>query len=308
MSCRAQERARAARADHRRTAQALVLENLLAPFTRPNVIDIKLGTVLFDASAPPAKRARMETVARTTTSGATGMRLTGFQVHDAAGAPELVHKSYGRALTPGTLPAGIRRAFPCADSDEGRGLPWRTWEVVQVCVVEELRAMRAVLAATEVRMVGASVLVVYESDPRAAEVAAARLVEYEDDDAEERAPPLRDTTQGAPEDADADDAPSQSPDADDDSDSDSDDEEHEPGRGLYAVRLIDFAHSVPAPGRGPDLGVVQGIDTLIGLLVARGDALRAAAADSSRRAKSGAAAALDEARRREAGGAAAASL
>jgi 1D-myo-inositol-tetrakisphosphate 5-kinase/inositol-polyphosphate multikinase len=189
-----------------------------------------------------------------------------------------------------------------------RELPWRTWEVVQVCVVEELRAMRKVLAATEVRMVGASVLVVYELDPRAAEVTAARLMEDDDDDAEDRAP-LRDPTQGTLEDADAADATLENADANADSDSDSDSDSDVPGCGLYAVRLIDLAHSVPAPGRGSDLGAVQGLDTLIGLLVARGDALRAAAvADASRREKLGAAAARDEARRREAGDAAAASL
>jgi hypothetical protein len=47
---------------------------------QPNVIDIKLGTVLFDEDASPEKRARMERAARDTTIGATGLRLTGFQV------------------------------------------------------------------------------------------------------------------------------------------------------------------------------------------------------------------------------------
>ena len=57
-----------------------MLENLAHPFYRPNVCDIKLGTVLFDGDATPEKRERMEKVARETTSGSMGMRFTAFQV------------------------------------------------------------------------------------------------------------------------------------------------------------------------------------------------------------------------------------
>ena len=49
-------------------------------FVKPNILDIKLGTVLYDDGASAEKRARMEKTARETTSLATGVRLTGFQV------------------------------------------------------------------------------------------------------------------------------------------------------------------------------------------------------------------------------------
>jgi inositol-polyphosphate multikinase len=57
-----------------------VLENLGFAFSKPNILDIKLGTVLYDLSATPEKRDRMENTARMTTSLETGVRLTGFQV------------------------------------------------------------------------------------------------------------------------------------------------------------------------------------------------------------------------------------
>jgi len=60
--------------------QSLVLENLGFAFNKPNILDIKLGTVLHDLSATPEKRDRMENTARMTTSLETGVRLTGFQV------------------------------------------------------------------------------------------------------------------------------------------------------------------------------------------------------------------------------------
>ncbi len=60
--------------------QSIVLENLSHRFVKPNILDIKLGTVLYDDEATPEKRARMEKTARDTTSFETGVRLTGFQV------------------------------------------------------------------------------------------------------------------------------------------------------------------------------------------------------------------------------------
>ena len=58
----------------------LVLENLAYRFLRPNILDIKLGTKLYDADATAEKRQRMDESARATTSALTGMRFTGFQV------------------------------------------------------------------------------------------------------------------------------------------------------------------------------------------------------------------------------------
>lgn len=60
--------------------QWLVIENLTHPFLKPNVLDIKLGTILHDEFASPDKKERMQRKARETTSGETGVRLTGFQV------------------------------------------------------------------------------------------------------------------------------------------------------------------------------------------------------------------------------------
>lgn len=57
-----------------------MLENLSHPFIKPNIIDIKLGTVLYDETASPDKVERMIKTAKDTTSLETGIRLTGFQV------------------------------------------------------------------------------------------------------------------------------------------------------------------------------------------------------------------------------------
>ena len=57
-----------------------MLGNLAYSFLKPNILDVKLGTVLAAEDAPAEKRARMEKVAAETTSKETGIRLTGFQV------------------------------------------------------------------------------------------------------------------------------------------------------------------------------------------------------------------------------------
>lgn len=57
-----------------------MLENLSFPFLKPNILDVKLGTVLHEEGASAEKQARMDKTARATTSHETGVRLTGFQV------------------------------------------------------------------------------------------------------------------------------------------------------------------------------------------------------------------------------------
>lgn len=61
-------------------SQMLVLENLTFRFLHPNVLDIKLGTQLYDDDATEEKKERMRKAAASCTSEETGVRLTGFQV------------------------------------------------------------------------------------------------------------------------------------------------------------------------------------------------------------------------------------
>jgi hypothetical protein len=56
------------------------LENISYPFKKPNILDIKLGTVLYDDAASEEKKERMIKTAKETTSLETGVRITGFEV------------------------------------------------------------------------------------------------------------------------------------------------------------------------------------------------------------------------------------
>ena len=260
-----------------------MLENLSYPFLRPNVLDVKLGTLLYDEDASPEKRARMEKAARETTSGETGIRLTGFQVrpvslavfvltntvfqvYDLSTSTPIVYpKPYGRSLKPADLPSGMEHFFrlasdnnffpstlppshPCAPPKAGTGLPFNLLLPLLESLREDIAEIRAALADAPVRMVGASLLVIYEADwTRAGE--GLRLLE-------ELA-------------SRADNEPEQGVEYEDDEAEDPDDDESTAIALPYAVKLIDFAHTRTVPGGNADTGVLLGLDTFLRLLDGR---------------------------------------
>ncbi|KAI0657165.1 SAICAR synthase-like protein [Cubamyces menziesii] len=253
--------------------QSLVLENLSHAFSKPNILDIKLGTVLYDDDASAEKRARMEKTARETTSLETGVRLTGFQVYDlVTGRAVNTPKSYGKSITAADLPDGLARFFPiapdapapqaiapgAAENDDapgdqpmqGTGLPADVLAPLLESLREDIAEIRAALEEIHLRMVGASLLVVYEADWERARAGLEWLEEGGDEDEDE--------------------------------DEDEDDEEDAEGKQRvgppYAVKLIDFAHTKIVPGAGPDEGVLKGIDTVLQLLDGRIEQVKAAAA------------------------------
>ena len=84
------------------------------------------------------------------------------------------------------------------------------------------------------RMVGGSLLVVYEAEWERVEEGLKFLDEDEDSE-------------------------------DEDDDDDEEEEVKRPGP-PYIVKVIDFAHTRIVPGEGPDEGVLKGIDTTLDLL------------------------------------------
>ncbi|KAI0739221.1 SAICAR synthase-like protein [Daedaleopsis nitida] len=238
--------------------ESLVLENLSHDFLKPNILDVKLGTILYDDSASPEKRARMEKTARETTSLETGVRLTGFQVYDlSSGKAVNTPKSYGKSIKPSDLPDGIARFFPIApdtlpepatDSEQapthGTGLPVNILLPVLQSLREDIAEIRAALAEMHLRMVGGSLLIIYEADWERAQEGLKWMEEHPDHDDEE------------------------------DEEDEDEEESRRPGP-PYLVKLIDFAHTKLGPGIGPDEGVLQGVDTVLALLDGRIEQVKA---------------------------------
>ncbi|KAJ7432758.1 hypothetical protein B0H11DRAFT_2297207 [Mycena galericulata] len=218
--------------------RSLVLENLAYPFVKPNILDIKLGTVLYDETASPEKVARMLETAKSTTTLKTGMRLTGFQVYDnTTGEAVSTSKAYGKSLSVEQLPEGMVRFFPVIGVDApAQGLPAPLLLQILELLREDVQDIHDALAALEIRMVGASLLILYESDAARAEEGLKWMLEDEDEDEDAES-----------EDSEGEDAPKK------------------PGPPCD-VRLIDFAHTRFVPGQGPDEGVLLGINTVLALL------------------------------------------
>ncbi|KZT11162.1 SAICAR synthase-like protein [Laetiporus sulphureus 93-53] len=259
-----------------------VEENLTFTFLKPNVLDVKLGTVLYDDDATAEKKERMDKVARETTSAETGIRLTGFQVYDLArNQPIFTPKIYGKSIKPADLPDGIARFFPLPSNSQapspppepspssrsneietfkhehGTGLPADILIPMLTEICSEVEEIRDALSKVDVRMVGASLLIIYEADWERAREGMRLLHEYQSMEA--------DSEKGVEEDEEDD---------GDDSDSES------PGP-PFIVRLIDFAHTKILPGQGRDEGVLLGLDTVIKLLGGRIEQIKASTPSSA---------------------------
>ncbi|KAH9483532.1 Inositol polyphosphate multikinase [Psilocybe cubensis] len=228
---------------------SIVLENLSYPFLKPNILDIKLGTILYDETADEEKVARMIKTARETTSLETGVRLTGFQVYDnVTSLPVNTPKSYGKSIRADQLGEGIAKFFPvgtpvptdaAAVPAPSSGLPRETLVPILRAIRDEVALVREVFSEIEMRMVGGSLLVIYEADWARAEEGIKRYLADDDEEEEEE--------------------------------EEADDEENaskRPGP-PFVVKLIDFAHTRFVPGQGPDEGVLLGMDTVLKLLDAR---------------------------------------
>ena len=103
-------------------------------------------------------------------------------------------------------------------------------------------------------MVGGSLLVIYEADWARAEEG---IKKYLEDDAE------MEEVGGGVKNGKKDDEEEE----EDDEDESDDDETRV--RPPFVVKLIDFAHTTVVPGKGPDEGVILGMDTILKLLDGR---------------------------------------
>ncbi|GAA5971026.1 hypothetical protein JCM11641_004116 [Rhodosporidiobolus odoratus] len=249
--------------------EMLVLENLTHRFLHPNVLDIKLGTQLFDEDATEEKKARMTNAAAASTSGEKGVRLTGFQVWNAITSSYVqTPKPYGRALLASELPSGIARFFypplssPSSAESSGAVPPTSTTPAalpadlllpVLRTLARRLEALEVVLSKMEIRMRGGSLLIIVEGDAAALEAALLRAQAAQTKQSASAARGGSEASEEAAEEEDDDAA----------STSTTDSEGTAASHTLlpYELRLIDFAHTRAAPGEGPDEGVLLGVRT-----------------------------------------------
>ncbi|KAF2396565.1 SAICAR synthase-like protein [Trichodelitschia bisporula] len=240
------------------TDQCIVLENVAAGFVRPNILDLKLGARLWDDDTKPEKRARLDAVASSTTSGSLGFRVAGMRVwqgEEASATKELLapvegkdtkvaeldqsenvlvfNKFYGRSVPTEDALSALRTYFvvPKAGVRPAAILP------VVRAFADEVEEVLAMLEKKESRMYSASLLFVYEGNPGAlkeALEAPPKSVKEEDDE--------------------------------DEADEEEDEEDEVPAKKSHALKVIDFAHATWTPGLGPDENILQGLRSVLRLL------------------------------------------
>ncbi|KAL6232662.1 hypothetical protein BDW75DRAFT_217181 [Aspergillus navahoensis] len=280
------------------TGLSIVLENVASGFKRPNVLDVKLGARLWADDAIPAKRAKLDAVSKETTSSSLGFRIAGMKVwtgingeadegskinpyitryQQSAGAKGEVteldgykryDKWYGRSFTAQNVKSGLETYLAgakAAGTDRSK--------LVASRLAAGLRRVQRVLESEESRMYSSSVLIIYEGDPDAMELA------LEEERKAKEAPP-QDLEQ---EDEDEDDSDglelqdianlpagengainitidaqtAQIGDLEEE-----EEEDDEEGPKVHDLRLIDFAHASWTPGQGPDENVLRGLRNL----------------------------------------------
>lgn len=147
----------------------------------------------------------------------------------------------------------------------GTGLLMNILEPLLSGIREEVGDLTDAFSGVDMRMVGGSLLIVYEADwERARE--GLRLLQEQAEEGYQ---------------SDNEDEEGEEEDEEDEEGEDSGELEGahvtKPVGPPFVVRLIDFAHTRMAPGQGPDEGVLQGLRTVLRLLDGRLDQLRRAA-------------------------------
>lgn len=229
--------------------QFIVLENLLRGYVNPNIMDVKLGQILYDDDATDEKKKRLQKVSETTTSGSLSFRICGMKLQNNKSIRSLnkdkmdddmfenvedgyvfVNKFFGRSRTKNNIMDAFNLFF---DNDN---LTQNRKEQVIHMFFQRLSLLYNTLLDTEVRMVSSSLLFIYEGD-------VSRWDDLNDKDMIMRTSFL-----------------------DEDSDDEDGDNDKEPSIPvLSSLSLIDFAHSKFTPGQGCDENVIQGVENLIEL-------------------------------------------
>ncbi|WVO18216.1 hypothetical protein L204_105922 [Cryptococcus depauperatus] len=296
--------------------ESVVLENLAYAYTRPNVMDAKLGTVLYGPDATPEKRAKMDQKARETTSHETGLRFAGCQLSTGIirffPLPFDTIPSLTTPLSPpptaSTDSASVAQRLPIiakASADSGaqmamlpptpitpemqtnvytsHSIPSTTLLRLLNLLLSEIDTLYAVMEKLEMRFVGASLLIVYEGD---ADRLKDALERHERKQAQTADGQNDLTKQRSAFSNDGSDVSSET-DFDEDFDEDDilDETKENASRAqkcpLLTVKLIDFAHTHLAEGEGPDEGMLKGMRTLRHLIEGRKREVEASLSNSN---------------------------
>lgn len=225
---------------------AIVLENLEHGFKRANVLDLKLGALLYDPEHTKAEKAeRLDKVAAETTSSSLNFRIAGMKVWNG-NQFDVYDKFYGRQFNAENVKDGFATFF----SSLGAGVRKDDARELLETILAEITKARHSLERSESRMYSASILIVYEGDADALDTLMGGNPKTPRVD--ERAPTTFEVKKSQEEEEDEEESPPTT----------------------HVVKMIDFAHAAWTPGKGPDTNVIKGLKNIeeqMDTLIARFD-------------------------------------
>ncbi|KAI9494014.1 hypothetical protein BDB00DRAFT_341371 [Zychaea mexicana] len=243
----------------------LCLENLLHGFTRPCIMDLKIGSRLYDNDADEAKITKMKENAKGTTIESLAARIAGMKVYDTTrGEWALYDKNYGKSRTKDDIADAILAYFFPTSSyahiseeanrktlkDEkaaitSKRISSNKMEWLLECFIEEVSGIREYLEEhPSIQLIGSSLLFIYEGDKNAADAVWKKMLEEDRKEKQQ-----------------------QKENEDKEGDEDEEEEEEEERPPMYDLRLIDFAHSSwSSKQEEQDPGILKGLDSVLKLL------------------------------------------
>ncbi|KAK9767534.1 hypothetical protein K7432_002634 [Basidiobolus ranarum] len=137
----------------------ICIEDISSGFRKPCILDIKLGTRLYDDDATSEKKARAIANAEKTTSGSSGIRICGLKVYDRISKEYIEYpREFGRKLQEDGLLDAISKFFPPTFDAQYR-------LDIMDGFLSELKEYLSVVENLELRLYSSSILFVYEGDP-----------------------------------------------------------------------------------------------------------------------------------------------
>ncbi|KAG1441922.1 hypothetical protein G6F56_011279 [Rhizopus delemar] len=171
----------------------LCLENVLHGFSRPCIMDLKLGSLLHHAQATVEKKERMIEQSKRTTSHELGLRICGMKVYDTTQCQYLAYdKQYGKSLTSQTIREAFMAYFfphtgknytqsiPSQDNNITEKMPTKYMQWIIECLLDTLEEMKeAVVSLPQLSLISSSLLFVYEGDREAAEITWKKMIQQD---------------------------------------------------------------------------------------------------------------------------------